>query len=128
MLVPVLAALPFEMAETLDLSDVDRLSSAPSGVVLRAASSPDIWVGESDRTGASSLPELEDESGSLGRLMVGLAGDEVLEPSTLPMDAERADNAADEGARSLPRRVCTTSCTCRLRGFLDAVGGGLTMM
>ena len=43
--------------------------------------------------------------------MVALAGEEVVDGIILPMDAERAEKAADDGARSLPRLVCTTSWT-----------------
>lgn len=57
-----------------------------------------------------SPPDVEDEEVS-GSTMDALAGDEWLEGMMLPMDAERAEKADDEGARSRPRAVLTTSWT-----------------
>jgi hypothetical protein len=72
---------------------------------------------------------LEEELLSLsGKPIEHLAGDDEAEGSILPVDAERAENTDDDAARSRPRAVLTTSWTWRFNGFLDAVGGGLTMI
>lgn len=123
----LVAPLLMDTADTLDLRDDVRLSSTPPALLTVAHSSPDMRTGESERTGVSSVPDAEDVSGS-GRPTGGLTGDECVDGITLPIEAERAEKAVEEAARSLPRRVWTTSWTWRLRGFFEEVGGGLTMM
>lgn len=124
-MVPVDKVVPlllFDNAETLDLREVDLVKSAPrpwSSVVMR--------VGDSVVGTGISAPEVEDESVSAST-MDALAGEDWDEGITLAMEAERAEKADEEGARSRPRPVLTTSWTWRLSGFFDAVGGGLTIM
>jgi hypothetical protein len=103
--VPVLLLETPETAETLDLSDVDLVKSAPRVV---GDTSSEIRAGDSDRVGVRSVPEEEPLSLS-GNAIEPLAGEDWVEGITLPMDGDRAEKTDDEAALSRPRLVLTTS-------------------
>lgn len=122
--VPVLLLETPETAETLDLSDVERVNSAPRVV---GDTSSEIRAGDSDRVGVMSVP-VEEPLSLSGKAIEPLAGEDWVEGIMLPMDGERAEKTDDEAALSRPRLVLTTSWTCRFKWFLEAVGGGFTMI
>ena len=100
-----LPALLPETPETLDLSDVDLVKSAPR---VADDGSSDMCAGESERVVVISVPDEEPLSLS-GSAIDVLAGEDWVEGIMLPMEAERPGKTDAEVARSRPRALVWTT-------------------
>jgi hypothetical protein len=118
------------LAEIFDLSELDLFNAVSAS--LTSASPSNSEGGLSERGLASSEAEGGREEGELGSSgrnsdsgVVGVTGMEAVVTS-VEIELERSETPDTERPRV--RASLTTSCICRLSGFLDDVGGGRTMM